>query len=61
MIWKQLRVEGFLVGRWSDRWMEGINQMKEWIVQVSSAILLGWVDTHQDMEFFVSLLKHCLF
>lgn len=33
MIWKQLRVEGFLVGRWSDRWMEGINQMKEWIVQ----------------------------
>lgn len=33
IIWKQLRIEGFLVGRWKDRWMEGINQLKEWILQ----------------------------
>ncbi|KAG5882650.1 hypothetical protein JTB14_018339 [Gonioctena quinquepunctata] len=28
---KQLKVEGFIVTRWSDRWMEGINQMTNWV------------------------------
>lgn len=31
--WKQLRMEGFIVHRWTDRWMEGIKQMAEWISQ----------------------------
>ncbi|XP_063235322.1 prostaglandin reductase 1-like [Bacillus rossius redtenbacheri] len=30
---KQLKMEGFLVTRWSDRWMEGINQLLKWIVE----------------------------
>lgn len=30
-IWKQLKMEGFIVYRWADRWMEGINQIFEWI------------------------------
>lgn len=31
LLWKQLRVEGFIVVRWADRWMEGIEQMKQWV------------------------------
>lgn len=29
--WKQLRMEGFIVMRWSNRWMEGLSHMLEWI------------------------------
>merc|ERR1719245_345441 len=31
MISKQLKMEGFLVNRWQDRWMEGVLQMAQWI------------------------------
>ncbi|KAK3863460.1 hypothetical protein Pcinc_030767 [Petrolisthes cinctipes] len=30
MIWKQLRVEGFLITRYNDRRLEAFNQMKQW-------------------------------
>lgn len=30
-IFKQLKMEGFIVTRWWDRWFEGISQLKEWI------------------------------
>lgn len=30
-ILKQLRMEGFIVYRWASRWMEGINQMLQWV------------------------------
>lgn len=30
-IMKQLKMEGFVVYRWADRWMEGINQMLQWL------------------------------
>ncbi|XP_063699876.1 prostaglandin reductase 1-like [Culicoides brevitarsis] len=30
-VFKQLKMEGFVVTRWSDRWMEGIHQMGEWV------------------------------
>uniref|UniRef100_A0A182K2Y6 Prostaglandin reductase 1 n=1 Tax=Anopheles christyi TaxID=43041 RepID=A0A182K2Y6_9DIPT len=30
---KQLRQEGFVVFRWLSRWMEGIEQMREWLEQ----------------------------
>lgn len=33
MISKQLRVEGFIVLRWQSRWMEGLNQLKQWVVE----------------------------
>ncbi|XP_063870812.1 prostaglandin reductase 1-like [Scylla paramamosain] len=33
LIQKQLRVEGFLVHRWNGRWLEGLSQLKEWILQ----------------------------
>ncbi|XP_076257730.1 prostaglandin reductase 1-like isoform X1 [Rhynchophorus ferrugineus] len=28
---KQLKMEGFIVNRWNDRWFEGINKNLEWI------------------------------
>ncbi|KAG5684369.1 hypothetical protein PVAND_013604 [Polypedilum vanderplanki] len=30
-VWNQLKMEGFIVHRWTDRWMEGITQMLKWI------------------------------
>jgi prostaglandin reductase 1 len=30
-VFKQLKMEGFLVWRYTDRWMEGINQIGKWI------------------------------
>jgi prostaglandin reductase 1 len=30
-VWNQLKMEGFYVYRWVDRWVEGVNQMLEWI------------------------------
>lgn len=31
LVFKQLKMEGFLVWRWADRWMEGITEMHKWI------------------------------
>ncbi|KAJ8927308.1 hypothetical protein NQ314_020244 [Rhamnusium bicolor] len=31
MIMKELKMEGFHVTRWTDRWLEGILQNKKWI------------------------------
>uniref|UniRef100_A0A6A7FQ91 15-oxoprostaglandin 13-reductase n=1 Tax=Hirondellea gigas TaxID=1518452 RepID=A0A6A7FQ91_9CRUS len=33
LIFKQIRVEGFLVTRWASRFLEGITQMMTWITQ----------------------------
>jgi prostaglandin reductase 1 len=30
-VWNQLRMEGFIVHRWADRWLEGLTQMLQWI------------------------------
>lgn len=34
-VFKQLKMEGFLVHRWTNRWMEGCSQMLKWIQEVS--------------------------
>ena len=31
IIFKELKIEGFLVNRWIDRWMEGIEKNLAWI------------------------------
>ncbi|CAH0555608.1 unnamed protein product [Brassicogethes aeneus] len=31
MVFQQLKMEGFVVYRWSDRWSEGIEQNRKWI------------------------------
>lgn len=33
---KQVRMEGFQVSQWDDRWFEGLNQIRDWIVEVIS-------------------------
>ena len=33
-VFKQLKMEGFLVHRWMNRWMEGLTQMTKWIQEV---------------------------
>ena len=38
-IFKQLKMEGFLVSRWMDRWLEGLSQMMKWIQEVSTSKL----------------------
>lgn len=45
-IFKQLKMEGFLVHRWLDRWMEGLSQMAKWIQEVFTFYLLRefWIN-----------------
>jgi prostaglandin reductase 1 len=31
LVFKQLKMEGFVVNRWSDRWFEGIEKNLTWI------------------------------
>lgn len=33
LVFKELRMEGFIVSRWADRWLEGFNQMLQWLDQ----------------------------
>lgn len=57
-VFKQLKMEGFIVSRWLDRWMEGILQMAEWIKE-------GKIKYHETMtegfenmpQAFVGMLK----
>lgn len=57
-VFKQLKMEGFIVSRWLDRWMEGILQMAEWIKE-------GKIKYHETMtegfenmpQAFVDMLK----
>ena len=43
---KELRVEGFLVGRWADRWMEGVSAMAAMVmkgeVKVQETVVEGF-------------------
>ena len=34
LVFKQLKMEGFLVHRWADRWVEGHAEMIKWIIEV---------------------------
>merc|ERR1711936_1411437 len=48
-VFKELRVEGFLVGRWISRWMEGITAMADWIksgdIKVEETVVDGFENT----------------
>merc|ERR1712183_198771 len=45
-VFKELKVEGFLVNRWIARWMEGITAMAEWInngnIKVEETVVDGF-------------------
>lgn len=43
MVFKQLRMEGFLIHRWLDRYEEGMLQMAQWIKEVQfKGYKCGW-------------------
>merc|ERR1711910_180807 len=48
-VFKELKVEGFLVNRWIARWMEGIAAMAEWInsgkIKVEETVVDGFEKT----------------
>merc|ERR1711915_906012 len=45
-VFKELKVEGFLVGRWADRWMEGVSAMVKMVmggkVRVQETVVEGF-------------------
>ena len=45
-IHKELKIEGFLVGRWIKRWVEGIMAMAKWVgegkIQVKETVVEGF-------------------
>ncbi|XP_055586295.1 prostaglandin reductase 1-like [Uranotaenia lowii] len=58
MVFKQLKMEGFLVWRWNDRWMEGIEANLKWIKDGK----LKWQETvtegfENTPEAFMDMLK----
>uniref|UniRef100_A0A1Q3FIB9 Prostaglandin reductase 1 n=1 Tax=Culex tarsalis TaxID=7177 RepID=A0A1Q3FIB9_CULTA len=58
MVFKQLRMEGFLVWRWNNRWMEGIETNLKWIREGK----LQWQETVTDgfeqvPQAFMDMLK----
>jgi len=48
-VFKELKVEGFIVSRWLARWMEGINAMADWIktgdIKVEETVVEGFENT----------------
>ncbi len=40
LVFKQLKMEGFLVHRWLDRFQEGMQQMTTWIQEVCKSLLM---------------------
>ena len=45
-VFKQLKMEGFLVGRWTPRWMEGLSQMTKWIQEVNTIRFLFFLTNY---------------
>lgn len=58
MVINQLRMEGFYVYRWTDRWFEGIEQNKKWIeegkLKYRETVTNGF---EKLFEAFVGMLK----
>jgi prostaglandin reductase 1 len=58
LLGKELRIEGFIVSRFQDRWMEGINQLVEWVKEGKLVIRDTVVDGFEKVpEAFMSLLQ----
>lgn len=58
IISKELKLEGFIVGRWLDRWMEGILQNLKWIKEGKIKYKETITEGFENMfEAFVDMLK----
>ena len=57
-VFKQLKMQGFLVWRWNDRWMEGITEISKWIqegkIKYHETITEGFENTPQA---FIEMLR----
>lgn len=57
-VFKQLKMQGFLVWRWSDRWMEGITEIAKWVqegkLKYNETITEGFENTPQA---FIEMLR----
>lgn len=57
-VFKQLKMEGFIVNRWISRWTEGINQNLEWIKEGKLKYRETVTDGFENMyEAFVGMLR----
>lgn len=55
---KQLRVEGFLVHRWIDKWAEAVNQNLEWVEENKLIIREHVTDGFENIpKAFIGLMK----
>jgi len=57
-VFNQLKMEGFLVWRWADRWIEGITEMAKWInegkIKYHETITLGF---ENQPKAFIEMLR----
>lgn len=51
MVFKQLKMEGFLIHRWTNRFQEGMSQMLTWIQEVSLSFK-SFLFSFLDFSFF---------
>lgn len=57
-VFKQLKMEGFLVGRWMSRWMEGLSQMTKWIQEGKIKVRETYTDGFENMpQAFIDMLN----
>lgn len=58
LVFKQLKMEGFLVFRWQDRYEEGLAQLQQWVkegkLKYKETVTNGFENT---FEAFVSMLQ----
>ncbi|XP_050305338.1 prostaglandin reductase 1-like [Anthonomus grandis grandis] len=58
MALKELKMEGFIVTRWADRWMEGINQNMQWVQEGKIKYRETITDGFENMfKAFTDMLK----
>nr|CAH7767684.1 unnamed protein product [Callosobruchus chinensis] len=58
IVQKQLKVEGFIVTRWANRWMEGIDQLAKWIKEGKLKYRETTTDGFENMpKAFIDMLK----
>lgn len=58
VVFKQIRIEGFIVSRWGDRWFEGIEKNMAWIregkLKYRETVTVGFENMFQA---FAGMLK----
>ncbi|CAG7824502.1 unnamed protein product [Allacma fusca] len=57
-IYKQIKIEAFVVTRWKSRWLEGITQLRDWVLegklQIKETVVVGFENMPSA---FISLFK----